>query len=461
MMERLRTGNAEVDRILSGGFPRHSINILMGQPGAGKTIFAEQLAFANADRDRPVVYVATLSESLDKFLAYLQQHPFGDTSRLGTEVIYESIDQGLGTDHRKVVECLRDFIQRHRPRVLIIDSFKVISDLMPDLVTWRRVLFEIAGLLTAYDVTSFWIGEYTADRVSVLPEFAVADGIVEFSRELRGSRDERYLRVIKLRGSGFLTGHHAFHIGPAGLQVFPRLVTPVIEASYTAGEERLLSGIQGLDEMIATGWLRGTSTLVIGASGAGKTVLGLHFLRQGVSDGEPGLLLNFQENAVQLGRIVRNFGWKAQELFAAGNVDFFYTSPVELQIDTIVGELFTRIDRGKIRRVVIDALGDLENASRDAQRFRDYIYAMTQHFAARNITSMLLMEGSPGFNATGMETVRDVSPMSDNVVLLEMRLEGDLERYVRVIKSRGSAHSTAPRPLRITSEGILVGADAD
>jgi circadian clock protein KaiC len=233
--------------------------------------------------------------------------------------------------------------------------------------------------------------------------------------------------------------------------VYPRLVSPMLfGAGYHTGDERLTTGIGGLDEMIESGWLRGTTTLVRGPSGAGKTLLGLHFLREGIRHGERGLLVTFQENPTQLARICRSLGWKADETPNCGALDVMYSSPVELQIDSIVGEIFRRIDESKIKRIVVDALGDLINASRDVLRFRDYAYALTQRFARQGVTAMLLVE------VARADASPEVMPMVDNVVLLETVLDGDMQRTIRISKTRGSGHDARRFPLRIGSDGIVV-----
>jgi circadian clock protein KaiC len=262
--------------------------------------------------------------------------------------------------------------------------------------------------------------------------------------------------VAKLRGSRFLDGDHAFTIGRGGLRVFPRLVGPHRPPPYAANGERLHSGIHGLDEMIQNGWLRGTSTLVVGPSGAGKTLLGLHFLRQGAEDGEPSLLVGFQESPVQVQREIHSLGWDVEALFAPGCLDILYRSPVELQIDTIVQELFARIERDRVKRVVIDALGDLERSAADPRRFFDYLYALTQHFATHDVASMLILEEESRHASLDGSAGTHLLYVSDNLLRLEMELGSELARTVRILKSRGSAHDGRRRGLRIAEQGLEV-----
>jgi circadian clock protein KaiC len=451
-MDRVSTGNRAVDRILAGGFPARSINIIMGEPGTGKTILAGQLAFASGG-DRPALYLTTVSEPLAKVITYLQEYTFADHSTIGTHVVYESLAEALA-EPDGLEAHVAELIKQHRPSIIVIDSFKAMADLVPERDQWRRLLHGLAGLLTAYDATTFWIGEYTADMMSDLPEFAVADGILELTRAQSGTRDDRYLRVVKLRGSSFLDGYHYFRLTAGGLDVFVRLVTPGTPDQYVTSAERLSSGVAGLDRLIGTGWLRGTSTVVAGPSGAGKTALSLHFLREGVARGEPGLLISFQENPNQLARAMAAFGWSPGALLGQNKLDVLYTSPVELQIDSIVTEAFRRIEANGVRRLVIDAVGDMERTARDELRYRDYLYTLTQYVAARGVTALLTLETMNSYlpGSTGKE----ISPMSDNLVVLGMELDDDLTRTIRVLKSRGSGHDGRRHLLRITDQGVAV-----
>ena len=454
-LPRVSSGNAQLDAILGGGFPANSINIVMGHPGSGKTIFAEQLIFHNAGDDRPLLYFTTLSEPLPKVVRYLQGFHFFDEDKLGTEVVYEDIGPQLAAGGSvALIPLLGAAIRTLSPKIIVIDSFKAIHDLAPSVAERRRMVYEMTALLSAYGTTAFLLGEYTEEDILAYPEFAVADGIVELSRRRLGNRDERYFRVYKLRGSRYMEGAHAFRITSAGLDVYPRLVSPQMPEGYEPATERLSTGVQGLDQMLDGGLWRGTTTLLAGPSGGGKTTMGLQFAFEGARRGESTLYMSFQENPTQLMRTIRGLGADAEDLERRG-LDLVYASPVELQIDSIIVDLFRRIEQRGVRRLVLDAVGDLASAATDPQRLHDYLYALVQHLAVRTITSVLNFEttGNTVVHA-GMQNA--MSYLSDNVLLLTLDGDDRTRRRLRVLKTRGSAHDTRVREVEIGAGGLRV-----
>jgi circadian clock protein KaiC len=206
--------------------------------------------------------------------------------------------------------------------------------------------------------------------------------------------------------------------------------------------------------MVEEGFWRGSTTLIAGPTGSGKTIMGLHFISAGALKGEPGVYVGLQENPTQIARTMRNFGWNPEELLSNG-FELMYRSPVELQLDSISTELFQRVRAGEVKRVVIDALGDLERSSIDQQRFSDFVYALTQWFAAQNVTCLMLYEMSDLFEVHSISN-QEVSNMADNILLLRFTTERQMERTIRIIKTRGSAHDNREHTLEISREGVTV-----
>lgn len=453
-LARLTTGNAELDEIMAGGFPANSINILMGEPGSGKTILVERLMFANAQDDgRPILFFTTLSEPVDKVVRYLQQFSFYDESKLGTVIHYSSIghelaEHGVGA----LVDILTEAITTQRPKIIVIDSFKAIHDLSTSVPQMRRMLYEVAGLLTAYETTAFFVGEYSVDQISTYPEFAVADSMVELARDKLGTRDERFLRVLKLRGSAYREGLHGFRITNDGLEVFARLISPQEPPSYALLKERVPTGIAGLDKVLDGGLYRGRSTFVLGPTGAGKTTLAMQFTMEGIRRGEQCMYVSFEENPTQLDAQLNTLGLAVCDARDRG-LHFLYVSPVELQIDSIVATLYRTVKEAGIKRLIIDAVGDLLMSTNDVKRLHSYLYALAQHFAVQGVSSLLTYE------TFGKQLITEtrMSALADNIVLLGIHLDGrQARRSLRVIKARGIAHDLDEHELSITSQGVEV-----
>jgi circadian clock protein KaiC len=453
MGDRFLSGDQHLDAVLGGGLPANAINMIIGLPGSGKTILAEQFLFHNASPERPGVYLSTVSEPLDKILRYGQGLDFFDAGAIGTRVFFEDLGRPLndgGLD--AVMSRTRALIAERRPGVIVIDSFKALSDYASDPMTLRRFLYGLAGRLTALPVTTFWVGEYAREEMSTSPAFAIADGIISLVTRREAERAIRHLEVLKLRGTGFMSGEHAYRIASDGLHVFPRLAERVDGESYELHPGRISSGIPAVDQMLADGYWPGASTMVAGPSGSGKTLMGLHFIFNGAEAGQRGIIATFQENAIQLERIANGFGWSLKN----ESVELMYRSAVDLYLDEWVYELLEVMDRTGAQRVFIDSLGDLRRSAVDELRFREYLYSLLQRCARRQISIMMSQETAGPFGTAHL-TEGDISHLSDNVILLRFAPhDGQLHRNVIVLKTRASRHDPDIREFTITPEGIVL-----
>ena len=251
---------------------------------------------------------------------------------------------------------------------------------------------------------------------------------------------------------------HAFRIGSGGLEIFPRLVSPKIPEHYTIVEERTPTGIEGLDALMAGGMLRGSTTVLAGPTGSGKTTAGLQFVLEGLRRGEACLYANFQENPMQLARSLRGLGVDVDDARRRG-LHLMYASPVELQVDSIIVGLFQEIERAGTRRVVIDSVSDLMSAASDPQRLHDYLYALAQHFTVKGVTSILTFETGGGMADSVLSSTVGggrFAYMCDNIILLSTDIRETVKRSVAVIKQRASTHDLGVHELQITEKGVRV-----
>ena len=451
-LEKISTGIPSLDAILNGGLPRNSVNVIAGPPGTGKSILAQQIVFHNARRDERAPYLVTVSEPTVKMLRYSQQFTFFDPDRVGQNVIYLDIgsvllEGGLS----EVARQIERYIEEYSPTILAIDSFKAIHEVAEDAPKLREFAYRLAVRLTTWGTTTLLVGEYTRENIYEAPIFAVADGIILLDHESRGMETYRYLEVLKMRGDDYFSGRHPFTISADGITVYPRLKTPAVMEPYPVGEARVLLGAPGLDEMAQGGVLSATSTLVAGSAGTGKTLLCLHFLLEGIRKQEPGLLITFQETPSMLRAFARGFGWDLEQLEAEGLLYLLYSSPVEMGVDEHAHVIRRAIAETGARRVAMDSLKDIELATPDKVRYKDYIYSLVNDFRRQGITSLLTSE-IPEMFGTFVVSEYGISFVADNVILLRyVEMAGRIARAISVLKMRGSDHDKSVREFRITA----------
>jgi circadian clock protein KaiC len=446
-------GTEALDAVMGGGLPRDGIILVIGLPGSGKTLFAQQCVFANASPERPAIYLSTVSEPLEKILRYGQTLGFFDPTAVGRSVYYEDLG-AVVHDHGLVgvIDQVRKLIRERRPGLIVIDSFKALHPYAESSSNFRRVLHDLAGVLSAYPVTSLWVGEYGLDEMASAPEFAVADAIIALGSQEVGQRTSRGLQILKLRGGEFLSGFHHYRLSSRGVSVFPRLADPRDAAEYNLGIRRLRTGVQALDAMLDDGYWPGASTLLAGPTGVGKTVIGLHFVFDGACSGEHALIATMQEDPAQLERIVRQFGWS----LANDHVTLMYRSPVDLYLDQWVHELLRTIETTGATRVLIDSFSDLQVAAPDPTRFREYVYSLVHRCSRRGVSLMMTYEIPELFGLTRL-TDHSVSQLADNVVLLQYRaIDQSVSRALTVLKTRASRHDTQTREFKITAAGVTI-----
>ena len=460
-LERLSTGSVALDRILDGGLPVRSMTVVAGEPGAGKTLFALQMLFHLGRQGKRGLYFTTLSEPSVKLLKYMQQFSFFDEDAVGKQVAFVDLGSVVrGRNAEDTLKAISARVEAEEPAVVVIDSFKAMRDLLSDTPAIRTFVYDLAVHTAGWGATTLFVGEYTSEEVVELAEFAIADGILRFGTQREELTAARVVDVLKLRGADCVMGRHFFEIGPDGLTFFPRVRSPDArdDAAVASFTERASTGIAGLDEMLGGGCPRSSSTVVQGATGTGKTLLGLHFLLEGARRGEPGVHFTLEETADQLRGIARGLGWDLLELERRGLLTLSYASPVELSTDAYLNRARRLLEQVKAKRAVLDSLTSMELGVSSQRRFKELVYSMTKHFRALGVTFNMNMEitellGSAQLSGHG------ISFAADNLIQLKyVEQEGRLDRGISVLKARGVRHATEVRKMSIEDRGIEVGA---
>jgi len=456
--EMLGTGVPKLDNLLNGGVPVHSLNVVSGGPGTGKSILCQQIAFHNASPSGKVLYLSTLSEPLEKLVHYQQRFTYFDERKMTNSVIYGDI--GRTILHEGVSKTIEAILARVKEaenvRILIVDSFKALCEVAGTAAEARILAYNMAIQLAEVPCTIFLIGEYSKRQMEEEPIFAIADGIFELTNEVKGMRSVRCLRILKQRGGGYSSGLHSFDIDSAGIKLYPRLEAAGAPPESSNDRERVKTDIEGVDEMLQRGIPGESATLVAGGAGTGKTLLGLHFVTQGIAQGEPAVVATFQETPDQLCRIAGGFGWDLKEMQHGGTLRLLYTRPVELDIDRFAAELQDAVAETGARRVVIDSVLDLEAAASSEGRYKEYVYSLVSSLKNRGITSLMTSETPDLFGSVRL-TDSGVSVVADNVILLRyVEMGSRLTRAISVLKMRGSDHDKHMREFEITGDGMRI-----
>jgi circadian clock protein KaiC len=469
-LERLTTGSAAFDRILGGGLPVRSVNVIAGAPGAGKTLFSLQMLFALARQGKKGLYFTTLSEPSLKLIQYMQQFSFFDESMLAQKIVFADLGAAIRKGAEATLHEIASRVEREQPAVVVIDSFKAIRDIAGEPVALRTFVYDLAVHIAGWGATSLLVGEYTEADEASSAEFAIADGILRFKNSRYEFTAVREVEVLKLRGADYVTGGHFYEIGTSGLAFFPRVRGPEQLSSEVASEsggaaarlvtapERVSTGVAGLDAMLGGGLPRASTTILQGGTGTGKTLLGLHFLLEGARRGEAGIHFMLEETPDQLRGFAASLGWDLASFEESGLLRLSYISPVELSTDRFLDRARREVEKAGARRAVLDSLTSLALGVPSERRFKELVYAVAKHFHQGGVTLNMNME-VPDLLGSAQLSGHGVSFAADNVIQLKfVEIEGRLERGLSVLKARGVRHATDVRRLNVEVGGVQVGA---
>jgi circadian clock protein KaiC len=451
---RLETGVTNLDKLLPGGFPRGSVTVLAGPPGSGKTILAQQFCFHNAANKR-ALYFTTLSEPTAKTLRYLTQFSFFDPAKLDSSVTF--IDLGVILHAKGLAETAKlvmEQVKRLKPSIVVIDSFKVFDDLAESREELRKFGYELAVELMAWEVTALLLGEYAPSEIATNPLFSIVDGLLLVTQREQSGEQQRFVQLLKMRGTNHSRDEHPFVITTDGIQLFaPRLMLQRVDAESTP--DRLKTGISRLDELMGEGIARGSSLLVAGVAGTGKTALLLEFVYRGAAAGEKGIIFSFEETSERLRAAARGLGLDIDRELERGMLEIVFIPQPDILVEQHLLMMAERIERAKARRVAVDSLSVFLHRVDDPRICREktfHLASIVHNAGAVGLFATDIPYGSTQISRFGVEET-----VVDGILLLTSTEERyERERYVEVYKLRGTAHSKGRHNMVIGKAGLEV-----
>jgi circadian clock protein KaiC len=455
---RVPTGVPNLDAILYGGLPKGSVTVVSGPPGSGKTILSQQICFHNASIDACALSFNTLSEPTAKTLRHLQAFAFFDAAKFGSAVQFVDLGVLLRTDGLQACSALMmEHVKKTNPSLVVIDSFKVFADLGKSNEELRKFAYELAVSLMAWETTALLLGEFGANDYESSPFFSIVDGLLVLSQREFNSEQQRFFKVVKMRGTDHSREDHPFRITNSGIEMFsPRAtirrdltIRPVKEP------ERCRTHNSKLDEILGPGIPWGSSLLVSGVAGTGKTVFSLEFLYRGALAGEKGILFSFEETEDRLRAAALGLGWDLEPEIKRGMIEIVFIPQPEISVEAHLLMMMERVARMQAKRVVIDSVSVFLHAVKDPQVSREKIFHLCTIVQNANAVGLFATDIPYGSNRVSRFGVEET--VVDGVIILSATEEGlERERYIEVYKLRNTAHLKGRHNMVIGKGGVSV-----
>jgi circadian clock protein KaiC len=460
----VETGIPGLDDVLCGGLPRYRIYMVQGDPGTGKTTLALQLLLEGQRAGEQGLYV-TLSESKTELIAVAASHGWS----LNGIAIHElsAADAGAASDQDNTLyvpaevelgermDALLAEVDRVRPSRIVLDSCSELRLLAQSPLRFRRQVLALKTELIKRGCTVLLLDNPTREGGNELLQ-SLVHGVIHLEQlsPLYGA-ERRRLRVTKLREVAFRGGYHDLSIRKDGMRVFPRLVAAEHHESYQ--RESVKSGLGELDSLLGGGLERGTSTVIIGPSGSGKSSVATQYVVASAKRGERAAIFTFDENLGTLLARTAGLGLDLEDYRKRDLLSIQQVEPAELSPGEFVGLVRRAVEVDHVRVLVVDSLNGYLHAMPEEQFLLAQLHELLGYLRQQGVVSIMVVV-QHGFLGSNMETAVDVSYLADTVILTRyFEAGGRVRKALSVVKKRAGSHEDTIRELALTAQGVCVG----
>jgi circadian clock protein KaiC len=460
---RASTGIEGLDYILGGGFPINRMYLLEGDPGAGKTTMALQFLLAGARNGEPGVY-ATLSETEEELRDVAASHGWSLDGITICEL--QTAEESLKADsqytlfHPSEVElsettkAVLDTVERVKPRRVVFDSLSEMRLLARDSLRYRRQILALKHYFNGQNCTVLLL-DYTGATTGDFQLQSLTHGVISFEQLAPGyGGQRRRLRVQKVRGVPFRDGYHDYRITTGGLAVFPRLVAGAHPHGFTPGT--MASGLPELDTMLGGSLDRGTSAMLLGPAGVGKSTLASQYVTAAAERGDHASIYTFDESVENWIARAERLGLPLRRHVEAGRVVIRQVDPAELSPGELAFDVRRAVEDGT-RVVVLDSLNGYRHAMPEERFLLLHLHELLSYLNQQGVLTLLVM-AQAGLVGETLESPVDLSYLTDTVILLRFfEAFGEVRKAISLVKRRTGAHENTVRELRVGAGGVRVG----
>ena len=459
----LSTGIPGLDTILGGGLARHRTYLVEGEPGSGKTTTGMQFLLEGVRHGESALYI-TLAESKSELEGVAASHGWDISGVhvhevLPPETLLEA-DAHYTMFHPSEVELsdmlrlILGAVERLKPTRVVLDSLSELQLLADSALRYRRQVMALKQFFAKRQCTVMLLDDRTASGGD-LQVRSIAHGVIQLNHAVKDyGTERRRLRIVKYRGQQFLGGMHDYIVARGGLEVFPRLIASDTRANSL--QTQLSSGLVKLDALMGGGIEEGTSTLIIGPPGTGKSSLAAQLVAAANQRGEKAAMFLFEESTNNLLHRADGLNIGLRAAAKSGLLTIQQIDPAELT----PGQFSTAIKAAVLRGakvVVIDSLNGYLHAVPDERFMTTHLHEILTFLSQHQVVTILVgvQQGMLGGN---MSSSLDASYLVDNVLMLRyFEADGEVRQAVSVFKKRGSAHERTIRAFSLSSDGIVVG----